>query len=225
MLKFLFSIGLGSLFCICVPIVQGLVISKAEFFPSPTLTLTPTMVVTPTVIPSVTPSPTPKYTKEGVIKAINKHLDGGRLTRSGHLFYKAYEDHGVSAMLMASIAYFESRVYIHNRWVAGLSKNTFRINNFNGMNRRTGFKSSGRYTDYDSIEQAIDDMGYWLRYCYLDGNNAKKKKCKSIYDIAEIYCPVDDPDNGKFGMQNEMWPEVVENKFNAIQKDAIKFSY
>lgn len=161
---------------------------------------------------------TPKrklYDKQKVINAINKHLDGGRLTGKGEQFYKAFEDHKVSAIMMASIAYFESRVEVNGKWIAGLSDLTFRLNNFCGMNRRTGFPYEGRYAKYPSIDVAIDDMGFWLRKNYLD------KGLKDIPSIGRKYCPVSDKDNGKHGMDNSKWAQAVEKKFKEIKKDVL----
>lgn len=154
--------------------------------------------------------------KEVIIHVIDKHLKGGNLEGTGIIFYRAFEEHNVSAVMMAGIAIFESRVRINGVWIPGMSRNTIRNNNFNGMNARTGFKRDGRFTKYDSIPQAIDDMGYWLRYYYLDGNNPKKIICNSISDIGAVYCPPSDPTDGTHGQNNSMWPAAVTRNYNKM---------
>ena len=157
--------------------------------------------------------------KDVIIHVIDKYLKGGNLEGTGILFYRAFEDHNVSAVMMAGIAIFESRVEINGVWIAGMSRNTIRNNNFNGMNARKGFKRDGRFTKYDSIPQAIDDMGYWIRYYYLDGNNRYKIKCKTIDDIGAIYCPPSDPTDGTHGQNNSMWPKVVARNYDKMMSE------
>lgn len=166
-----------------------------------------------------------------IIEAINKNL-GGLLSGYGEAFLKAGKKNQVDSKLLAAIAIHETAngkstqtIYtkVKNKKtgkITSVPKNIPSVlascNNVCGMNRRTGFKYKGRYTLYSSIQESINDMAYWIKTFYIDkGEN-------SIEKIGAIWAPLNDYQNGMYGMSNESWPGSVTQKYLKILNDIKK---
>jgi hypothetical protein len=109
-------------------------------------------------------------------------------------------------MLMASIAMHETQ---------GNSKVLRECNNVGGINwdGDKKVKRKGRYRVYDNIDDGINHLAYVLSEYYI------KKGRTSIEKIGAIYCPLNDPDNGKWGMDNAVWIPNVTKLYQSILKE------
>jgi hypothetical protein len=147
------------------------------------------------------------FEKLKVVQAINKKLTG-LLTGKGEVFYNCGKNKKVNPMLMCAIAMHET--------AGGTSKVLRECNNVGGINWTSkADKRKGRYKVYDSIDDSINHLAYILSEYYI------KKGRTSIEAIGAIYCPLNDPDNGKWGMSNESWVPSVTNTYQQILKEAI----
>lgn len=164
------------------------------------VTATPTASNQPTEEPPATPKPV-KFEKDAVINAINENLSGA-LKGKGESFYKAFEKHRVSAMMMAAIAMHET--------ANGTSDLVRNANNVCGMNWVQGEKRQKYkkwYVKYSSIDESIMDMASRLDEFYI------KEGRGSIDKISKKWAPVSDPRNGMYGMDNGSWGQAVEKNY------------
>lgn len=92
----------------------------------------------------------------------------GELKNYAQEFLWAEEDYGISATFLASIASLES----------GHGEHMFRPNNIFGFGRKS----------YNSIEQCIDHVAWYLRKHYLN-KNGKYYRGGTISAVGKIWCP------------------------------------
>lgn len=138
------------------------------------------------------------------INKINKFLKG-KLKGKGDVFVKAWRDHGVDCYLMAAISIHET--------ANGTSQVCRDYNNIAGINWHgdKNIKHVGRYRVFTNVDESILFLGGLLRTNYID---------KGLTDIASIgnkFCPLDDVDNGKYGMDNSTWIPNVTKLYEQIK--------
>lgn len=147
-----------------------------------------------------------------VIKAINSELNG-LLEGKGQVFYEAGKLENVNPMLLAAIAKHETRVKQNGAWVC--NSNVLReANNVAGINwnRTSIFERYGRYNKYPSIDKSIYDMAEKLKYFYI--NEGKT----DISSIGAKWAPMNDYQQGMYGMDNSIWAKEVTEIYNKILK-------
>ena len=138
-----------------------------------------------------------EYLKQTVIAAIDNAL-GGILKGKGKVFYDAGKSRGVNPMLMAAISIHET--------ANGTSKVLKECNNIAGINwtGKKDVKHKGRYTVFKDVDESIYNLAYILDNHYI------RQKRVSIESIGSKFCPLDDKDDGKWGMDNSTWvPNVT----------------
>ena len=186
-----------------------------------------TVKVVTSIPPSVGKTPVPvqkpkqdskELEKLKVVSAINKYLAGGLLANKGEVYYDAGKKNKVNSMLMASISWHETATESgKGAWVPGTSKVLRELNNVAGINRRTGFPFKGRYTWYKGgINESIYDMAVLLKTVYIDAGKG------DIQSIGQVWAPLDDYENGKYGMENAGWAGSVLEKYSKILEEASK---
>lgn len=141
--------------------------------------------------------------KEKVITSINTKLKG-KLVNKGEVFYTAGKSRNVNPMLMAAISIHET--------ANGKSKVLAECNNVAGINW-TGNKNipkKGRYAVFKDVDDSIYNLAYIL------DNNYIKQNRTTIETIGAKFCPLNDKDNGKWGMENSSWVPSVTLKYIEI---------
>lgn len=111
----------------------------------------------------------------------------GNLKNYAQEFLWAEEDYGISATFLASIASLES----------GHGEHMFRPNNIFGFGKKS----------YNSIEQCIDHVAWYLRKHYLN-KNGKYYRGGTIPAIGKIWCP----DGGE-------WVRLVSGIYGGMHDD------
>lgn len=137
-----------------------------------------------------------EYVKSKVITAIDHNL-GGILKSKGNVYYDAGKSRNVNPMLMAAISIHET--------ANGTSKVLKSYNNVGGINW-SGDKNvphKGRYRVFKTVDDSIYNLAYILDNHYI------RKQRTSIETIGAKFCPLDDPDNMKYGMDNSTWVPSV----------------
>lgn len=147
-----------------------------------------------------------EYLKPVVITSINKYLNG-LLKDKGEVYYTSGKSKHVNPMLMAAISIHET--------ANGTSVVLKKYNNVAGINW-TGdktIKHQGRYTVFKDIDDSINNLAYILDNHYIRQNRI------SIEAIGAKFCPIDDPDNGKWGMENSTWIPNVTKIYTKILEE------
>jgi hypothetical protein len=137
-----------------------------------------------------------EYVKSKVIAAIDNKL-GGILAGKGSVYYDAGKGRNVNPMLMAAISVHET--------ANGTSKVLRECNNVAGINwtGSKGIPHKGRYRVFKSVDDSIYNLAYILDNHYIRSGRV------SIEAIGLKFAPLDDKDNGKFGMDNNCWVPMV----------------
>jgi hypothetical protein len=156
---------------------------------------------------------TAKISMTKQVSAINTFLVG-QLKKKGIVYYRAAhsQETQVSPMLLVAMSLQE----VGRGCNSPLLKRT---GNVCGMNWTSDsqYDKYGRYVDYSrkgGIDASIWDMAYRVSKYYIANG-----RC-TIASIAQIYAPIDDPDNGKHGMNNNEWAGNVTKYYNAILNEA-----
>jgi hypothetical protein len=148
-----------------------------------------------------------QFKKEKVIQAIDNNL-GGLLNGKGAVFYDAGQQNNVNPMLMAAISVHET--------ASGNSKVLRECNNVAGINWTSNNEPHiGRYRVFSSIDDSIYNLAYLLNNYYIQQGRT------TIDSIGRKFCPLDDIDNGKYGMSNESWIPNVTKIYQKILKEAV----
>jgi beta-N-acetylglucosaminidase len=144
-----------------------------------------------------------EYLKQTVIAAIDNNL-GGILKGKGKVFYDAGKSRHVNPMMMAAISIHET--------ANGTSKVLKACNNVGGINW-SGDKNiphKGRYRVFKTVDDSIYNLAYILDNHYI------RQQRTSIETIGAKFCPIDDPDNMKYGMDNSTWVPMVTKNYVKI---------
>lgn len=152
------------------------------------------------------------------INSINKCL-GGVLKNKGEVFWLAcennkFEDVQKMAIMLSSISIHETST---SKGV-GTSPVSNDLKNIAGINWDGNPKIThkGRYRVFKDIDESIYNLAYIIKNYYVKAGRT------TIASIGNKFCPLDDAENGKYGMQNETWIPNVTRLFNKISKDCLK---
>lgn len=141
-----------------------------------------------------------------IVKVINNNLSG-LLENKGEVYYDTSIKYNVSPLLLVAITLHET-----DNCKSNLLKTT---NNVAGINHVSGdnYKAIGRYNIYETVENSIDHLGYILKVFYIDAGK------KTIDQIGKKYAPLNDYQNGKYGMSNSSWIPNVTKNYNRMEKE------
>lgn len=160
---------------------------------------------------------TAEIDKNKIINAINKYLSGGLLENKGSVYYDAGLQKKVSPILMAAISIHETSADDKDgNWRPGNSKVLRTCSNVAGINwdGDKDIAHNGRYRVFKNIDESIYNLAYIIRHYYIDqGRN-------DISSIGAKYAPLDDYENGKYGMDNNCWVDRVTTLYEKISADA-----
>lgn len=144
--------------------------------------------------------------KDKIIKAINKNLTGNL----GEFFYLAGKEYDVNPMMLSAIAKWETA-----NLTSDLAKNHHNFGGINWSERWIGkYKRYGRYVSYPDMQTGIYEFARLIKEIYIDDGH------DSLDKIQKKYAPLNDKDNGKYGMDNNAWLPNVEAIYIKILNDA-----
>jgi beta-N-acetylglucosaminidase len=164
-----------------------------------------------------TPTPTNKpiviinretLKKERVVQAINNNLGGVFKGKAG-VIYTASKKESVNPMLLASMIKWET--------ADGTSEVCLKANNPGGINyyEKCVYERYGWYVKYPTLDKGIEAMAHLLKSNYID---------KGLTDISSIgakYCPLNDPRDGMYLMDNAKWVPKVTKFYLKILEESV----
>jgi hypothetical protein len=157
-----------------------------------------------------------ELSKKKIIDTINKYVAGGLLVNKGEVYYDAGMQNNISPVLLAAITIHETSDNDKNgNWKPGNSKVLRECNNVAGINW-TGEKDiphKGRYRVFKDIDDSIHNLSYILKHYYINQGRT------DIASIGEKFCPLDDKDDGKWGMENKLWIPTVTKLYEQINNE------
>jgi hypothetical protein len=154
-----------------------------------------------------------KISMNTYISAINKFLCNN-LNKKGNVYYKAAnsQEPQVSPVLLVAISLQE----VGQGCNSPLIKRTGNVCGMNWTND-SQYGRYGRYVDYSNkggVDASIWDMAHRISKYYIASG-----RC-TISQIGAMYAPIDDRQNGMYGMNNNEWSANVTKYYNMILNEA-----